>query len=167
MKDNLRGERIVQIALELGFRVYYDFNYCYIKLPAAEVVAKFHLENMSDFMVDAKFLEKTKGKYFREIVDHMGYFLTGKEAQDWPAGYTIVRRNFGYGSTREYDDEHGLVQTADMEMDRTYPKEESVRILMRYRAFHHYVMQPVDPVQGKGMTMDEKYKFIINGGTQQ
>ena len=165
MKDNRRGARIVEIALELGFRVYYDFNYCYIRLPASDVVAKFHLEKMNDFMVDAKFLDKTKGKYFREVVDHMGYFLTGEEQQEWPTGYAIVRRAFDYGSTSEYDDESGLIQSADTVMNRLYPKEEAIRILMRYRAYSSYVMYPVDPVQGVGMTLEEKYKFILNGGT--
>lgn len=165
IENKKRGARLIEIALKVGLRVYYDFNYCYIKLPASSIVAKFHLENTSDFMLDAKFFDKMKGEYYDEVLDHIEYLATSKEPQEWPAGYAVVRRAFDYGSTREQDDESGLMQTADTTMDRLYPKDEAVRIIMRYRAYRSYVMQPVDPVQGFGMTVEEKYKFILRGGT--
>lgn len=165
VESNKRGARLIEIALKLGLRVYYDFNYCYIKLPASHIIAKFHLERTDDFMLSAEFIKHIKGEYFGEMLSCVKYLLSNKEQQDWPAGYTIVRRAFDYGSTGEYDDESGLIQSADTVMNRLYPKEEAIRILMRYRAYNSYVMHPVDPVQGVGMTLEEKYKFILNGGT--
>lgn len=159
------GARLVELALKLGLRVYYDFNYCYIKLPASRIIAKFHLERTDDFMLSAEFIKYIKGEYFGEMLSCIKRLLSNKEQQDWPAGYAIVRRAFDYGSTGEYDNEGGLIQSADTAMNRLYPKEEAIRILMRYRAYNSYVMHPVDPVQGVGMTLEEKYKFILNGGT--
>lgn len=165
IEDKKRGARLVEIALKVGLRVYYDFNYCYIKLPASSVVAKFHLENTSDFMLDARLFDKMKGEYYEEVLDHIEHLAASKESQEWPAGYVVVHNAFDYGSTREIDDESGMEQIAGAKMDRLYPKEEAVRILMQYRAYKSYVMQPVDPVQGFGMTVEEKYKFILRGGT--
>lgn len=165
VENNKRGARLIEIALKLGLRVYYDFNYCYIKLPASHVIAKFHLEHTGDFMVGAEFIEHIKGRYFDETLSCIKHLLSSKEQQDWPAGYAIVRRAFDYGSTGEYDDESGLIQSADTVMNRLYPKEEAIRILMRYRAYNSYVMHPIDPVQGLGMTAEEKYRFVLNGGS--
>lgn len=164
-ENNKIGARLIELALKLGLRVYYDFNYCYIKLPASSVVAKFHLENADDFMLSAKLFKSIKGDSYGEMISYIKYLTSNREPQEWPVGYVVIRRAFDYGSTREHDDESGLVQIADTTMDRLYPKEEAVRILMRYRAYKHYVMYPADPVQGFGMTIEEKYNFILKGGS--
>jgi hypothetical protein len=70
-----RLRKLVDIAEDMGFRVWFDFKQCHIHEMYGKEVAWFDLDDQNRFWVDSVFLVASRGKYFRDICDILGTFV--------------------------------------------------------------------------------------------
>lgn len=158
--DNTTGEKIIDLALSSGLRVYFDFVYCCIKLPRGSIIAKINMWDTRDVVVYSRLFREIRSDKIDEFISLLKAIMASGVDQRWPGGYLVSRKFMPYGSVVELEDESGIVDTQDLRCNRLYPKAEAVRIVLQYRAYRYYAATPADPALGNDMTIDEKYEYI-------
>ena len=144
MENNKRVRRIADIAEELGFRVWFSFAVCHIYRMYGPEVAHFELDDQQRYWVSSEFLNATAGKYFREVVDHIGYLAANKGSQSRGLLYIAKDQRVSWWALRENDDGSGVRTVGQSSLDSLYTKKGVERIMKRYDAGHDCYIQEID-----------------------
>lgn len=144
MEDNKRVRRIADIAEELGFRVWFSFAVCHIHKMYGPEVAHFELDDQQRYWVSSEFLNATAGKYFREVVDHIGYLSANKGSQSRGILYSLKDGRVSWWSIKELEDGSGAKTLGAESMDALYTKKGADRVAKRYDAGRNCYMQEID-----------------------
>lgn len=144
MEDNKRVRRIADIAEELGFRVWFSFAVCHIHKMYGPEVAHFELDDQQRYWVSSEFLNATAGKYFREVVDHIGYLAANKGSQSRGILYSLKDGRVSWWSIKELEDGSGAKTLGAESMDALYTKRGADRVAKRYDVGRNCYIQEID-----------------------
>lgn len=94
-----RLRKLVDIAEDMGFRVWFDFKQCHIHEMYDKEVAWFDLDDQNRSWVDSAFLVASKGKYSRDICDILGMFVQKPGKQTRGTLYAVSNYNNNFFRT--------------------------------------------------------------------
>lgn len=161
MENDKRVRRIADIAEELGFRVWFSFAVCHIHRMYGPEVAHFELDDQQRYWVSSEFLNATAGKYFREVVDHIGYLAANKGSQSRGVLYSPKDGRTSWWSLKELEDGSGVKTIGNESMDSLFTKKGVERIMKRYDVGHNCYIQEIDQDGAAGK------KIEWEGGTNK
>ena len=144
MENSKRVRRIADIAEELGFRVWFSFAVCHIHRMYGPEVAHFELDDQQRYWVSSEFLNATAGKYFREVVDHIGYLASNKGRQSRGLLYAAKDQRVSWWTLQELEDGSGVRTIGQSSLDSLHTKRGIERIMKRYDAGHDCYIQEID-----------------------
>nr|DAI26346.1 MAG TPA: hypothetical protein [Caudoviricetes sp.] len=144
MENDKRVRRIADIAEELGFRVWFSFAVCHIHRMYGPEVARFELDDQQRYWVSSEFLNATAGKYFREVVDHIGYLASNKGSQSRGTLYAMKEQRVSWWSIKELEDGSGVKTMGSESLDSLHTKRDVERIMRRYGIGKNCYIQEVD-----------------------
>ena len=144
MENNKRVRRIADIAEELGFRVWFSFAVCHIHRMYGPEVARFELDDQQRYWVSSEFLNATAGKYFREVVDHIGYLASNKGSQSRGTLYAMKEQRVSWWAIKELEDGSGVKTMGSESLDSLHTKRGVERIMRRYDIGKNCYIQEVD-----------------------
>ncbi len=127
-----RLRKLVDIAEELGFRVWFDFKQCHIHEMYGKEVAWFDLDDQNRFWVDSAFLVASRGKYFRDICDILGTFVQKPGRQSRGTLYAIRGTIETWSGVKELPDASGIERVDQDSMRALYTIKGARRIVRRY-----------------------------------
>ena len=161
MENNKRVRRIADIAEELGFRVWFSFAVCHIHRMYGPEVARFELDDQQRYWVSSEFLNATAVKYFREVVDHIGYLASNNGSQSRGLLYVAKDQRVSWWALQEIEDGSGVRTIAQSSLDSLYTKKGIERIMKRYDVGHNCLIQEIDQDGSSGK------KIEWEGGTDR
>lgn len=124
--------KLVDIAEDMGFRVWFDFKQCHIHEMYGKEVAWFDLDDQNRFWVDSAFLVASSGKYFRDICDILGTFIQKSGRQTRGTLYALSNSVGPWGRIRELPDASGVEWLNSDSMRALYTLGGAKRIAKRY-----------------------------------
>lgn len=127
-----RLRKLVDIAEDMGFRVWFDFKQCHIHEMYGREVAWFDLDDQNRFWVDSEFLVASRGKYFRDICDILGTFVQKPGRQSRGTLYAVRGTIDTWSGVKELPDASGIERVDSDSLRALYTIKGAKRIIRRY-----------------------------------
>lgn len=127
-----RLRKLVDIAEDMGFRVWFDFKQCHIHEMYGKEVAWFDLDDQNRFWVDSAFLVASRGRYFRDICDILGTFVQKPGRQSRGTLYAIRGTIDTWSGVKELPDASGIERVDQDSLHALYTIKGARRIVRRY-----------------------------------
>lgn len=127
-----RLRKLVDIAEDMGFRVWFDFKQCHIHEMYGREVAWFDLDDQSRFWVDSVFLVASRGRYFRDICDILGTFVQKPGRQSRGTLYAVRGTIDTWTGVKELPDASGIERVDGDSLRALYTIKGAKRIIRRY-----------------------------------
>lgn len=127
-----RLRKLVDIAEDMGFRVWFNFKRCHIYEMYGKEVAWFDLDDQNKFWIDSAFLVASRGKYFRDICDILGTFVQKPGRQTRGTLYAVSNSTGAWGRILELPDASGVEWINADSMRALYTISGAKRIVRRY-----------------------------------
>lgn len=127
-----RLRKLVDIAEDMRFRVWFDFKQCHIHEMYGKEVAWFDLDDQNRFWIDSALLVASKGKYFRDICDILDTFVQKPGRQTRGTLYAVSNNTGAWGRIKELPDASGIEWLNNDSMRALYTIRGAKRIARRY-----------------------------------
>ena len=127
-----RLRKLVDIAEDMGFRVWFDFKQCHIHEMYGKEVAWFDLDDQNRFWVDSAFLVASRGKYFHDICDILGTFVQKPGRQSRGTLYAVRGTIDTWSGVKELPDASGIERVDGESLRSLYTIKGARRIVRRY-----------------------------------
>lgn len=127
-----RLRKLVDIAEDMGFRVWFDFKQCHIHEMYGKEVAWFDLDDQNRFWVDSAFLVASRGKYFHDICDILGTFVQKPGRQSRGTLYAVRGTIDTWAGVKELPDASGIERVDGESLRALYTIKGARRIVRRY-----------------------------------
>lgn len=152
--------KLVDIAEEMGFRIWFDFKQCHIHEMYGKEVAWFDLDDQNRFWVDSALLAASNGKYFRDICDILGVFVQKPGRQTRGTLYALSNSAGPWGRIRELPDASGVEWLNSDSMRALYTLGGAKRIARRYDLGDVKIVPVFDKdYEGVGAYADDQTKI--------
>ena len=127
-----RLRKLVDIAEDMGFRVWFDFKQCHIHEMYGKEVAWFDLDDQNRFWVDSAFLAASRGKYFHDICDILDTFVQKPGRQSRGTLYAVRGTIDTWSGVKELPDASGIERIDGESLRALYTIKGARRIVRRY-----------------------------------
>lgn len=127
-----RLRKLVDIAEDMGFRVWFDFKQCHIHEMYGKEVAWFDLDDQNRFWVDSVFLVASRDKYYHDICDILGTFVQKPGRQSRGTLYAVRGTIDTWSWVKELPDASGIERIDGESLRALYTIKGARRIVRRY-----------------------------------
>lgn len=127
-----RLRKLVDIAEDMGFRVWFDFKQCHIHEMYGKEVAWFDLDDQNRFWVDSAFLVASRDKYYHDICDILGTFVQKPGRQSRGTLYAVRGTIDTWSGVKELPDASGIERIDGESLRALYTIKGARRIVRRY-----------------------------------
>lgn len=163
-----RLRKLVDIAEDMGFRVWFDFKQCHIHEMYGKEVAWFDLDDQNRFWVDSVFLVASRGKYFRDICDILGTFVQKPGRQSRGTLYAVRGTIDTWSGVKELPDASGIERIDGESLRALYTIKGARRIVRRYDIGKANIVAVDDKdYQGLGAYNHDESKIIETSSSNQ
>lgn len=127
-----RLRKLVDIAEDMGFRVWFDFKQCHIHEMYGKEVAWFDLGDQNRFWVDGAFLVAAGGRYLHDICGILKEFAAKPGRQSRGTLYAIRGTIDTWSGVKELPDASGIERIDGESLCALYTIKGARRIVRRY-----------------------------------
>lgn len=127
-----RLRKLVDIAEDMGFRVWFDFKQCHIHEMYGKEVAWFDLDDQNRFWVDSVFLVASRDKYYHDICDILGTFVQKPGRQSRGTLYAVRGTIDTWSGVKELPDASGIERIDGESLRALYTIKGARRVVRRY-----------------------------------
>ena len=127
-----RLRKLVDIAEELGFRVWFDFKQCHIHEMYGKEVAWFDLDDQNRFWVDSAFLVKAGDSHLHDVCGILEEFAAKPGRQSRGTLYAIRGTIDTWSGVKELPDASGIERVDQDNLHALYTIKGARRIVRRY-----------------------------------
>lgn len=127
-----RLRKLVDIAEELGFRVWFDFKQCHIHEMYGKEVAWFDLDDQNRFWVDSAFLVKAGDSHLHDVCGILEEFAAKPGRQSRGTLYAIRGTIDTWSGVKELPDASGIERVDQDSLHALYTIKGARRIIRRY-----------------------------------